>query len=223
MPENTLLKSLNTVGIKPVSSEIYIWANLKKSSGSSEKLEEISTELLKELELIQNPSLSKNIEENDNFKKIEITTKDSNSKHLDINAFMEKSGNTKQEGYISVTIANDKPVVEKEDLRKKVLYVLRKFKIEPRVNYCVTGNIDGKLDYSRLNDVCKGIFHTTGATKVEGIRDENLVSLSAYSPLMEESVEVKGKKVNMNLAVRFNTNENKTYIWLATPVINIEY
>jgi len=34
---------------------------------------------------------------------------------------------------------------------------------------------------------------------------------------------VNGKKVNMNLAIRYNSYEDRTYIWLATPVITVEY
>jgi hypothetical protein len=59
--------------------------------------------------------------------------------------------------------------------------------------------------------------------EVEGIRDGSLISLSAYSPLLKDSIKVRGKRVNINLAARYSAFEDKTYIWLASPVITTEY
>jgi len=63
----------------------------------------------------------------------------------------------------------------------------------------------------------------SNAKKVEGITEENLISISAYSPRVKSSILVNEKRVNINLAMRYNSYEDKTYIWLATPVITTEY
>ena len=40
---------------------------------------------------------------------------------------------------------------------------------------------------------------------------------------MKDFVVSKGEKVNMDLAVTYNEEENKTYLYAATPVITLEY
>lgn len=83
--------------------------------------------------------------------------------------------------------------------------------------------MDGKLNDNELETVCERIFKSAGADKVEGMRDGGLVSVSAFSPVIDEAVRVNGKRINLNVAVRYNSYEGKTYIWLATPVITTEY
>ncbi|OZV13462.1 hypothetical protein CIW83_04260 [Tissierella sp. P1] len=51
----------------------------------------------------------------------------------------------------------------------------------------------------------------------------SLVSYTAYTPLIESSIFSGEKKVNLNLAIRYNENEDKTYIWIGTPIITTGY
>ena len=74
-----------------------------------------------------------------------------------------------------------------------------------------------------LEEISGRILTETGAKRIEGIKDRNYISVSAYSPYIQEFIQVRGKRVNLNLAARYNSYEDKTYIWLATPVITTEY
>ena len=101
--------------------------------------------------------------------------------------------------------------------------ICRKYGLVPEINYCITGYFEGKLDTKDLNDVCGKAFRAAGAEKVEGIKEDNLISLTAYSPDISNYVRVDGSRVNLNIALRYNSYEKRTYIWLATPLIAIEY
>lgn len=100
---------------------------------------------------------------------------------------------------------------------------LEKYGIDYEVNISVTGCVDGRLKDDEIDDICSRAFRSIGADMVEGIDDNGLLSVSAFSPSISESVSVNGKKVNMSMAARYNSYEAKTYIWLATPVITTEY
>ncbi len=100
---------------------------------------------------------------------------------------------------------------------------MKRYGIKPNVNICITGSLEGRLKDSDLETLCSRIFDSAGASTVEGMRDKGLISISAFSPSINGAVRVKGKRVNLNVAVRFNSYEDKTYIWLATPVITMEY
>lgn len=106
----------------------------------------------------------------------------------------------------------------------ELLYGLfKESELKPEFNFCIVGNFNGQLDYLSLNDICLKLLEKANARSVEGIRDGNMISVSAYSPIIKESISANGRKVNLNLAIRYNSYEDKTYIWLATPVITREY
>jgi hypothetical protein len=101
--------------------------------------------------------------------------------------------------------------------------LLKQYCTSTSVNICITGRLDGELDSVEADDLCDRILESTGADEVEGLQGEKLVSVSAFSPSIENSIRVNGKRINLNVAVRYNSYEGKTYIWLATPVITTEY
>lgn len=222
-PEITLLKSLKNCSVNVVTCEMYFWGRLNKNYDNIESLKLLADKVSKDLGIINNSFYLKNIMENDNLKKIEITGKDMGNSHLSIKVQLTEDSKNGSESDISITVNEDSPGTMLEDKRSKVLKVLRKSGISPRVNSCLTGNVNGKLNNEQMNDICKNIFMVSEAKKVEGLKYDGLISVSAYSPLIGDSIKVNERRVNLNLAIRYNSYENKTYIWLATPIITTEY
>lgn len=101
--------------------------------------------------------------------------------------------------------------------------VFAKYVDDPAVNISITGSLDGRLDEEDLDRLYDKVFETIGAYEVEGIDEAGLVSVSAFSPSIRDAVRVNGRRININMAARYNSYEGKTYIWLATPVITTEY
>jgi galactitol-specific phosphotransferase system IIB component len=108
-------------------------------------------------------------------------------------------------------------------LRDKVEKVFRTHNLKTNVNSCITGTYEGNLSDKQLDGICKKILKDSNATKVSSNRDEDIISVSAFSPLIKDKFSIKGKQINLSLAIRYNKLENKTYIWVATPVVNTEY
>jgi hypothetical protein len=94
---------------------------------------------------------------------------------------------------------------------------------KPVVNLSITGNMDGKFTDEEVSGLCGKALESINANIIEGINSNGLVSITAFSPSIKEAVKVNGKRVNVNIAARYNSYEGKTYIWLATPVIITEY
>lgn len=223
VPEITLLKSFQNCGVKVVTSEMYFSGRLNKKYDNIGDIKLLADKISSDLGVVNNSIFSRNVMENDNLQKIEITGNDKENSHVSIRAQLTRDSKKEYESYISIAVTEDVPRITMQDKRLKVLEVLKKSGITPKVNTCITGNLNGKLNNEQVNDVCKSIFSTAEAEKVEGIKNGGLISVSAYSPLMEDSIRVNERRVNLNLAIRYNSYENKTYIWLATPVITTEY
>lgn len=219
--ESTLFKSFNYSGAKAVSSEIYLWGRLDEKRGGT-KPEQVALNFSGGLGLINNGTFSKRIIENDLFQKVEIhgTTRDNIL--ADVTVRYDKPENT-GERTVSANLSGDMPNAGLEAAREKALKVFKKYSVNPKVNSCITGYFNGKLDNNRLNEVSKYVLKGVEARKVEGMRDDNLISVSAYTPILGDYIRVNGKRVNLNLAIRYSSYEDKTYIWLASPVITTEY
>ncbi len=223
LPEATLQKSFNVSGAKIISSEIYFWSKLDNTKKGFENLKPLAYDFTKSLGITSNNFLSDSFDNNDLIQNIEMRGITKSGKIADIKIQLSKNNANSDENFISVSVSEDLSNSGLEEIRRSVMAVFKKNNISPRVNSCMTGSFDGKLDQTRLNDISKRILKEVNAKKIEGIRDGNLISVSAYSPSIRESVEANGNKINLNLAIRYNSIENKTYIWLATPIITTEY
>jgi hypothetical protein len=88
---------------------------------------------------------------------------------------------------------------------------------------CIIGTLEGKVSGNELKkDAAKSVRKHKGKI-IEEYIDESIVSYTAYTPLIESSIFSGDKKVNLNLAIRYNEYEDKTYIWIGTPIITTGY
>lgn len=222
-PEITLLGIFSITGARVVSSEICFSGKMDSSkSRSLDDLRKLAVEISKEFD-VKDGGLSSEVVNNDNIQGIEMDGEIDDNRNIHISAVNSMLSGDIDESYINMSIVDNSSKPGMEETRNSVLGILGKYRIKSKVNSCITGCFDGRLDNKKLNGICSNIFIKANASKVEGIRDNNLISVSAYTRAIGESVEVNGKKVNLNIAVRYNSYENKTYIWLATPVITTEY
>lgn len=223
LPEATLEKSFANSGAKVVASEIYVWANYNEDGDAEPVFRQVSENLAKALDVVKNEAYSSNSTENDEVNKVEINGLTSEGKIVNISYQTPKVSGGGNESHIYLKVSEDLTAEGLEELRTKASKVFKASGLNPKINSCITGSFDGKLEYAELNQICNEIFKVADARKVEGMRDERLISVAAYSPVIDDFIKVNDKKVNLNLAVRYNSYEDKTYIWLATPVITTEY
>lgn len=74
-----------------------------------------------------------------------------------------------------------------------------------------------------MNEIANHLLKKAAARDVKTLREGGLISMTAYSPLLEGGIEFGRARVNLNLGIRYNSYEDRTYLWLATPVITTEY
>jgi len=93
----------------------------------------------------------------------------------------------------------------------------------PRITTCLVGWLDGKLEhderYKKLHDAGQAL----GAEVIDTVAEANFASVTAFSPGLPDSLVIGGRRVNVNMAVRYSPAENRTYIIIASPIITGEY
>lgn len=220
---DVIQKAFKASGANLLSSEFYVWAKAGSEYHDFDELTKLADNLAADMNIVKNDLYSRRLISNDFIDKMVIIATTEQGNMINICAQSERNSGSTNQSYITVSVTKDSPELKLNDTYESLLDVLNKYKIEPKINTCVTGYFEGKLDYNTLNRVSRQIFNDAKAKKVNGITDNNLISVSAYSPGIEKSILINGKRVNMNLAIRYNSYEDKTYIWLATPVITVEY
>lgn len=222
-PEKTLEATFAASGARIVSSEIYFSGKLKSNGfKNDEAMKTLIDSIGEAFGLVYRPGDISSLE-SDTTSGFELNCSKDSFRNVHISVVKDKPGGETDNCYVNASMVDtsEKPVLAETE--NKVLEVFKGRGIDPRINSCISGNFRGKLGDSELNLICGRIFESVHASKVEGIRDMGLISVSAYTPDIGRSVEVNGSRINLNLAIRYNSYEDKTYIWLATPVITTEY
>lgn len=102
-------------------------------------------------------------------------------------------------------------------LRLKELY--SKYNSVPNINACVVGTVDGEMDENKrfsLQSRAEEYIHSYAAR--EKGKAAGGWSILAFSPNIIKSVEEGEKKFNEKFSIKYNSQENKTYIWVSIPV-----
>ena len=127
-----------------------------------------------------------------------------------------------KESSIVIDIIKTREEYDLEELCGKIRRILDNYG-EARLNINIIGYYDGFLGNKQLKEKINNLFNTIGAREIEGIEESDLISITGYTPEISEYISYCGKKVNINIATRFNSYENRTYIWIGTPLIVLEY
>jgi len=223
-PESTLVKCFNSSGAKVVNAEMYFWGEIEDIKYNDfDNLVKLSRDIMYEIKGESQEDVLVNTVRNDYIQEVNLSTAMKNNTTISVVSQIRNDGTDELERFISIRILKELSNDDMETTRDRVIAAMDRYGIAAHVNSCITGSFEGKLTDRQMNDVSKAIFKGAEARKVEGIRERNLISVSAYSPVIDDYIKVDDKKVNLNLAIRYNAFEDRTYIWLATPVISKEY
>lgn len=220
--ETTLVKSFHTSGAEVMSSELYFTGKVEeRKSGILDKKAYI-LKLAEKMEVLKDDGWILNLTKNDEIEKIEASGVTKSNIAVTIHMLLNQKDSTAKPE-ISVSMTQYGSTTGLDSIRKKTLSILRKNNVNPKVNVCIIGRINGKYSASEQNEICEKVFEEIGATKINTVKADQFVSVEAYSQSMETSIQTGEEKTNINVAMRYNSLEDKTYIWLATPVITVEY
>jgi len=217
--EISISDAFKSSGAKMIVNELYFFVRATDDFKNLRNLTDVCDEVFKALEIT---NYSKNSTSTDNLMKSDLLGATIDG--VKVSAMASIVGNKSGAGDKYITI----DAIGAEDgaallLRDKIEKVFSSHGMETVVNSCITGTYDGNLQDTQLENICRKILNESEAKKVDSLRQENIISVSAFSPIIRDKLSIDGKNVNLSLAIRYNKIENKTYLWVATPIVNAEY
>ena len=132
-------------------------------------------------------------------------------------------GTEKAEAYLVVNVETPASSGSIADWRGRVKEAAACGGGSPRISTCLVGWLDGKLD----KEVWPERLHNAGEVLDVIAMDTQIlpgfVSITGFSPALPDSLTVGDKRINVNMAMRYSPNDNRTYVIVASPVIPGEY
>lgn len=185
---------------------------------SKKELKNMCVDVIKSLNLDEN-KINWKEEINKEDLKLYAQIKD-NSYSISFAAIKKNS----EEYYIIVDILNNKVYKNIVDIYKNLKDVFNKNSNNIDIYLCMAGEYTKNLQLYKSNDILKNILYNMNAKEIDKIEEENLTSVTAYSKLLAENdLEYLDNKINLNIGIRYSENEDKTLIYMATPIIKLDY
>ena len=85
------------------------------------------------------------------------------------------------------------------------------------------GAYSGKLPVSEWDKLADKMIGNLSGKVIYENRDEDLYTIYAYSNMLSEYITVENKKINMQVAMRYEADNDRTVLYLATPIIRGEW
>lgn len=122
--------------------------------------------------------------------------------------------------HIVEKIPDETSIVNNRDTIERIM---QKFNASPIITTCLEGYLDGKLRKGEWELCLRDAFDAIGAKIITTTCNEHYASYAGYSTLLKEEVKAGNDMVNVNMAMRYNEFNQRTYVIIASPVINIAY
>ncbi|MPN29113.1 hypothetical protein SDC9_176564 [bioreactor metagenome] len=184
---------------------------------SKKQIESMCTDIVNSLNL--NADKIKLREEHDNEIKIYAQIKDG-SYNVSFTAIKKNS----KEYYIIIDILSNKVYKNIGDIYRNLDDILHRRSNDVQIYLCMAGEYTKKLQLYKSNDILENILYNMNAKEIDRVREDNLISVTAYSKLLKENdLDYLENKINLNIGIRYSENEDKTLIYMATPIIKLDY
>lgn len=85
------------------------------------------------------------------------------------------------------------------------------------------GEYNQMLSLEEKNQITNAILMTLQGKVVRDNRSDQMYTVYAYTPMVEDYISVENKRVNVNIAFSYDETEKKTMLYMASPVINTDY
>ena len=152
-------------------------------------------------------------------RKVYVNYNDENTS-ISVIAYQKSS----KESYIIVDILNNKVYKNIENIYVKLENELKKYSDEVNINICIAGEYTKKLKNAKISDILQKILYNMYAEKIDEIKEENFLSVNAYSKLLKENnLKYLDREMNLNIGIRYSEDDDRTTIYMATPIIKIDY
>lgn len=219
--DEILLSILNDLGGELEEGETSINGVLLKEFLEKDRLNSLVNKLLSKLEIQE---LDREEIYGEAYSQINLYSYDSykNPITMIISSYSDEASGM-NETYLYLNLINKEHFLTNNDIIVMIENIFKEYNSFMEMTTSMLGYIDGNVWNTGIErKALKALRKYKGET-VESFRDINLLSYTAYTPYIVNNITIDKKKININLAIRYNDYEDRTFIWIGTPIITSGY
>lgn len=110
-------------------------------------------------------------------------------------------------------------VLYKDNLER----IIKQYDEEATVNVEFYGELPGRLQEKEKESLINQLLESISAKVREEHTSDDVYTVYAYTELVDEYEKIKGKTVNVSIAVTYDETNERTCLYLATPLLKGDY
>lgn len=144
-------------------------------------------------------------------------------KETEVELQLKRQNAQTKEMYLIFQLKGNQSLEEMSMYYQKLYQTLQENQISPKINSCIQGSIDDKLNNGTQLVLIDQILHNLKAKKVEQLDTDLVKSVSAFSTLIKQSIWTGNQKMNIQVATHLDVLKQRTVLTVGTPIIIVEY
>lgn len=223
MVPGLLLAAINAGGARLDSVFLEAWACLKPAFVTGEAVQELALQAATALDADLSTGLTNLDDENFHAVFWDGETEQGTSLYLSVQSL--RGTGEPGETYLLINMESSSSQGEEQILNwlAKIHSAFLPWQAQPYLTYSLVGVIPGRLTSGERQQRVEAILAALQAETIEGVEEAEFLSISAYSPRLPDSINVAGRPVNANVALRYHDADANTYIHLGYPLLGGEY
>lgn len=218
--EEALVTSFESTGAEVMESTISCWTKLNDRFIAQGQIEAEMDRIVGFMKL-DNTTVVKKTENDEALNKLVLYgTRGNKVYNVAIESVKQETGG---ETYIVFDVFMDKDYEELASVRQEIIDALQLEEESMNFSSCIVGTYQGELSKKESDRKSELALQSIDAKRVEGIEDDMMKSISAFSNNVGGYVLSDRDRVNVQLAMRYSSYDDKTYIWIGTPLIPMGY
>ncbi|WP_213818637.1 YwmB family TATA-box binding protein [Garciella nitratireducens] len=221
----TLMKSFHASEANLESIKLNFGSEIENKKYTQKQMEKIILDCIQELGLEKQSKIE--IKKDQNHQKVTATSQ--KGEEIYVNILMENldvEEQSKNTYFLIDLCLNEHNSFQLSEIERKIINYFTELGLDYQYSMTVIGTFDKKINTDEMRGIIKNTFEVVDAKILEGMQQEQyseMVSMSGYSPQIYNNIQLSGKKMNINAAMRYNEYNEKTYLWIGVPLIATEY
>ncbi|MBM7615134.1 YwmB family TATA-box binding protein [Alkaliphilus hydrothermalis] len=129
----------------------------------------------------------------------------------------------KKESHIIVDIVKNKGYKDIGDNIRQQQELLTKYGDRIETTTTLVGTTAGRFTEKGTKAWVESVIKSVKGKKIEEVMDDDYTSTTLYTKEISKVMKYDNKKINVQIATRYSAFEDKTYMWIATPLITNTY
>lgn len=127
------------------------------------------------------------------------------------------------ETYLFINLIKKEQFLKNNDIISVAENVFKEYNQPMEITTCILGSFGGRFNKKIIESKFDAAINQFNGIVVDEYMEDNLISYTAYTDFIDKNIFTGEDKINLNVALRYNEFDDKTLIWIGTPIIASGY